>query len=395
MKKYGSMKETAWKKILSKLEPPAMLLILPGKPAPFADDKLVTFVKARLATADCIAIAFGTGTINDVVKRASFELGRPYICIPTAPSVDGFAASGAAIFIDGFKTTLECPPPQILFEDTDMLCRAPKSLLAAGFGDMMAKLTAGLDWMIADALGIEPINKELWNLIQPTALALLHQGSLIKGGNPEAIMMLYDGLVSSGKAMREYGDSRPASGAEHLLSHAWEMLQVEPHREAIYHGYQVAIGTLAVASMMEEIFSMNAWELKKCIASNSKNLFEERLVMAKTLIPPGSVRERTIAVIQSKTPCGDDLNYRHERLLTVWDDLAYQMKKRLPPFEVLRHSLAEAGCPVCFAEIGLTENLFKTGIQLASLIRKRYTILDLAAELNLLELASIKAASMV
>ncbi|MDR0878824.1 MAG: iron-containing alcohol dehydrogenase, partial [Treponema sp.] len=96
-----------------------------------------------------IPIAIGSGTINDLVKRAAFERSLPYLCVPTAASVDGFTAFGAAILVDGFKQTLDCTAPLAVAADTDVLVKAPPYLSSSGFGDLAGKITAGADWIIA------------------------------------------------------------------------------------------------------------------------------------------------------------------------------------------------------------------------------------------------------
>ena len=54
-------------------------------------------------------------------------------------------------------------------------------------------------------------------------------------GNTEAYEQLMYALIISGLAMQIIGSSRPASGAEHHMSHLWEMEVINEHLNA-YHG---------------------------------------------------------------------------------------------------------------------------------------------------------------
>ena len=39
-------------------------------------------------------------------------------------------------------------------------------MTAAGYADLLAKITAGADWIVADALEVEPIDRDVWSLVQ-------------------------------------------------------------------------------------------------------------------------------------------------------------------------------------------------------------------------------------
>src|SRR4029077_17844815 len=106
---------------------------------------------------DAIPIAVGSGTINDLTKLAAHHAGRSYLCVATAASMDGYTAFGASITYQGSKQTFDCPAPAAVIADLDIICAAPGDMNAWGYADLLAKVTAGADWLLADALGIEPI----------------------------------------------------------------------------------------------------------------------------------------------------------------------------------------------------------------------------------------------
>lgn len=362
--------------------------LLPGEPPPYASDSLVEEVRRRLSESASIAIAVGSGTVNDVVKRASFELGRRYVCVPTAPSVDGFTASGAAISVRGFKTTLECPAPRCVLADEEIIVAAPYRLIASGFGDLAAKLTGGADWLIADMLGVEPVDKTCWDLVQPVAKDIIGRATAVRGRDRESIGILYKGLISTGLAMQRYKDSRPASGSEHLLSHVWEMDHLAKDGNLVSHGFKTGFGTLVIAAFMEELFGRDGRvgaSLRSRGFAPDPDLLARRLGLAAAELSGSPIAGHTEEVLRGKTEATAALSARTERARSIWPELGAAVRRQLPPFEELRARLAEAGCPVEPEALGLGREEFLRGIRVASLIRKRYTVLDLASELGVLD----------
>ena len=367
------------------------LSLLPGTPAPYADDNLVAAIKKLIAGE--AALSFGAGSINDVVKRAAYDLGQQYICVPTAPSVDGYASYGAAITVKGFKTTLECPAPRAIIADSGILARAPAELRASGYGDLVAKIAGGVDWMAADAGGIELIHPVIWDMVQPWAMEVYGKAREIRSGDTGAIATLYSGLVASGLAMQRYIDSRPASGAEHLLSHVWEMEHLCVNGAPVSHGFKVAIGTIASTIFQRALFSKSAGEMASAAAVSGDDVLERRLAAAASLLGGSPVLQPTVEAVRAKTPVGGALAARRAAYLAAWDSLREKALARLPEPSALAARMAEAGCPSALAEINLDRESLLRGFRIAKLIRRRFTTLDLADEFGVFEELAERAAS--
>ena len=188
--------------------------IFPAVPMLHADDA----VTPRLTDAmpfDCVPVSVGGGTINDLVKRASAVTRHRYLCVPTAASVDGYTSYGAAMTDNGLKKTLPCIAPLVVAADVDVLKAAPAPMAASGYADLAAKVAGGADWIIADELGIEPIRADVWDLVQKDLRKWI--------SDPADTGSIFLGLAATGYSMQMYRESRPASGAEHMISHLWEM----------------------------------------------------------------------------------------------------------------------------------------------------------------------------
>ena len=132
--------------------------VFPGRPTLRAEYGNITTLAGWLRTHDAIPVAVASGTLNDIVKRAAHECDRPYLAVATAASVDGYTSFGASITKDGFKQTLTCPAPRAVVADLDLLTAAPAIMTASGYGDLLGKVPAGADWIVADELGVDPID---------------------------------------------------------------------------------------------------------------------------------------------------------------------------------------------------------------------------------------------
>ena len=114
----------------------------------------VEAIDRYLGSQDATAIAVGSGTINDMTKLASHHRGRPYMCVATAASMDGYTAFGASITRDGSKQTFDCPAPVGVLADLEVIETAPEGMNASGYADLQSKIVAGAYWRVAEALDV-------------------------------------------------------------------------------------------------------------------------------------------------------------------------------------------------------------------------------------------------
>src|SRR5438067_1800420 len=69
-------------------------------------------------------IAVGAGTINDLVKFAAARQGKSCAVFATAPSMNGYTSTNAAITVDGHKKSLSAVAPLGVFVDLEVMARA-------------------------------------------------------------------------------------------------------------------------------------------------------------------------------------------------------------------------------------------------------------------------------
>jgi glycerol-1-phosphate dehydrogenase [NAD(P)+] len=363
--------------------------VFPGRSTLHADYESVRTVVEALRPHKAIPVAVGSGTVNDIVKRASHECDRPYMSVATAASMDGYTSFGAAITKDGFKRTMECPAPRAVVADLAVLMKAPARMTSAGYADLLAKITAGADWIVADVLEVEPIQPKAWSLVQgPLRDATGRPGDL-HAGDPAAMDGLIEGLVMSGLAMQAASSSRPASGAEHQFSHLWEMegLGEDPERDEppLSHGFKVGVGTVSIAALYERVLDRDLAQLDIEAVVRAWSPREEVERRVRAALAATGLDEAAVEETRAKHPHADELTRRLELLTGRWSDLRDRLREQLIPAHHTRALLQEAGCPTTPGEIGLSADRFKATYRRAQMIRRRYTILDLANEAGVLD----------
>jgi glycerol-1-phosphate dehydrogenase [NAD(P)+] len=350
-----------------------------------ADFERVLELQAAISQADATPVAVGSGTVNDLTKIAAARLGRPYMVVATAASMDGYAAFGASINRYGFKQTMACAAPAAIVADLEILAAAPTPLTAAGYGDLLGKVTAGADWMVADALEVEPIDPTAWALVQKPLGAALEAPERLAAHDVAATEQFFLGLVISGLAMQATQSSRPASGAEHLISHLWEMTGLAEGPDPPSHGTKVGIGTVLVTMLYERLLTRDQTvvDVEACVAALPTAETLERQVRAA--LPTGEVADRAVVESLAKHPTADQLRARLHLARERWSDLRMRLQAQLLPAAELRRRLHALGAASLPHEIGVTAARLRTDLLAARQIRRRYTVLDLAAEVGLLE----------
>ena len=348
--------------------------LFPGTPMLHADESNVNLLLEQFPE-NVVPVAIGGGTVNDLVKRASGLRHVSYCCVPTAPSVDGYTSSGAALTASGLKQTLPCPAPLAVVADSGILRNAPPEMFAAGYADLMAKIPAGADWLPAHTPRIEAVDPAVWELVQTPLRDNL--------SDPSDVRRVFTGLAATGYAMQLYRDSRPASGADHLVSHIWEMENLCCNGKPVSHGFKVAIGTVTSTALYEALFSLSEQEARRLARPGLDRAGREAEIDALLSIGTYGAATRTIALDKFRE--GRALAERRELIYRNWETLRKRILHQLYPLEELTRRLTTAGCPVKPADIQLGREQFLHGIRTAQLIRKRYTVLDLVYELGLLE----------
>jgi glycerol-1-phosphate dehydrogenase [NAD(P)+] len=359
--------------------------VFPGKPTLYAGYENVENLREHLRRTDAIACSIASGTLNDIAKLASGELGRPYMNVCTAASMDGYAAFGASITRDGFKITRNCPAPAGLVADLRVMARAPKRLTATGFGDLIEKVPAGADWIIADELGVEPIDDYVWGLVQGSLRDALSDPAGLAAGNPDSIKGLAEGLIMSGLAMQAHQSSRPASGAGHNFSHQWEMeghgLDWEP---PLSHGFKVGLGTVSISALYDRVLLRDLSTIDTDAVAGNWLTPEQNEQRVRALHEIPALADAAVAQSMAKYVPIEEAAGRVELIKTKWPRIKERISPQLLPATEIRDAIKTVGGIYHPSQIDISWEHLKETYFLAETIRSRYTVLDMLREVGLL-----------
>jgi glycerol-1-phosphate dehydrogenase [NAD(P)+] len=284
-----------------------------------------------------VIIAVGAGTLHDIARFCSTKMKLPFISVPTATSVDGFTSMGAPLIVRGVKTTFQMSAPIAVFADLSVLKASPRKMVAAGFGDMLAKYTSIADWKFSHLVKGEPYCPLVAAITREALESCVENVERIAAGDEKGIQILIEALIKSGLAMLIFGQSHPASGGEHHLSHYWEMDFLKQKRPAVLHGAKVGVSTVLLAGVYKGQFLP--------LLSESAHL------------QPGTLQDNLKEIVK-----------------------IYQ---EIPAPEQLRDLLTQTGGETTPEQLGIDEQLVAASLRNAHTLRNRFTALkfmNVAAE---------------
>lgn len=317
--------------------------------APEADQGNVDHVVEHVTGQVEILLAVGSGTVNDVVKLAAHERGKPYVVYPTAPSMNGYTSPIAAIMDGGTKTTVPAHPPLGVLADVDLLANAPIAMIRAGLADLLSKSVSTADWRLSSLIEGTYYCERPNEMVSEAERICAEQAEAIGQGAPEAVEQLIHALLLSGFSMVVAGSSSPASGGEHLISHYWDMTAAAHGRHKGLHGAQVGVATLVTSKLYEKL----------------------------TAIDPGQIHIEAIPDPQGRA--------RVRTIRENWETLWAEVGRILRPWSAIRQVLVRAGAPVTVSELGIPPEEMREAFLRAKDIRKRYTVLHFAHDLGVLQ----------
>jgi glycerol-1-phosphate dehydrogenase [NAD(P)+] len=282
-----------------------------------------------------------------------------------------------------FKRTVNAQGPQAIYAHLPTLCAAPPPMVAAGFGDMLGKHTSLADWRLGHLLWDEPYDA---SVAAETAGALARCEAHIESirrSEPEGIQALTEALIVSGLAMLRFGDSRPASGAEHHLSHYWEMRLLIEGRPALLHGAKVGVACVRMSERYRALARLSAEEVA--------TLLEDTRYMPGTAQELNAIRQaygeiadEIIAYHQPFLEASEyDLSAVRERIVSHWPEVQ-AIARDVPLPSVLASQIRAVGGPATVEELGLHPKEGMAAEAFAHYLRPRFTVLKLGKLLGLL-----------
>jgi len=222
------------------------------------DEKAIAKVQKKLTEHTDLIIGIGSGVIQDLCKYVSFEAKLPYYIVATAPSMDGYASKGAAMIIGNMKVTYNAHVPKAIIADTRILKGAPMEMIQSGYGDILGKFSCLNDWKLSCVVNDEFFCDYVYDLTYEMLMKTKDLGKKLLAREEEAVKTLMEALVGVGIAMAYIGNSRPASGSEHHLSHFFEVIGLMKNEPYFMHGTDVVYSAVYTQKLREELLALDA-----------------------------------------------------------------------------------------------------------------------------------------
>jgi glycerol-1-phosphate dehydrogenase [NAD(P)+] len=330
---------------------------------PVCDDETRSQLALVLPETD-VLVGVGSGVISDLIKWIAFERKLPAAIFGTAASMNGYSAANVAPAVAGVKTLVHARAHRLIAADPKVLAAAPFALTSAGLGDVIAKVVSTADWKLNDLLFGEQYSDAVASIIDDVQAKFLSEPARLARGDEAAVSGLLEALVYSGCAMTLQGSSLPASGGEHLISHALDMRADAEGSRHDLHGRQVGLGTIFAAALYERVLALPAPKFR------SQPLPFDREGWGKIAGSVAAHHERQsvrMAESAQRLAAGD-----------TWSRVRAELAPMLEPAAWVKHVLREAGAAHRVSDLGIGRERFLWAVRNGAQIRERFTSLDLA-----------------
>ena len=225
-----------------------------GKTILIPNEDAIESVREALFGMDLI-VGIGSGVIQDLCKYVSFFSKIPYMIVATAPSMDGYASTGAAMILGGMKETVPAGLPRAIIADTEVLRNAPMDMIKAGYGDIIGKYSALNDWKLSACVNGEYFCQYIYDVTYKMIENTLATAEGLLKREEASVKAIMEALVIVGIMMSFAGSSRPASGSEHHLSHFFEIVGIVNDEFYFTHGIDVVYSTVITAEIREKLLA--------------------------------------------------------------------------------------------------------------------------------------------
>lgn len=360
--------ENTWNAV-NERRPEADINIILSPDGLHADERAAAEIAARIAPADYL-VAVGAGTIHDATRYCAAEKKIPFVSVPTAASVDGFVSTVAAMTWNGFKITFPAVSPELVVADLDIISNAPFELALSGVGDMAGKHIALADWKISSLLTGEYYCEYIVEIMREALDGAMSCSGRLIDNDIHAYGELIKGLIISGVAMQLSGNSRPASGAEHHISHLLELTIDRLGRNEALHGEKVGIGTILAAREYKNFANSNS------IISSEADF--------KSLPPRRELESifGTLAddIIEENTPnCARDID--SAILQNSAEDIRAIIDK-IPDPDWILDLLKGLGAKNSLEDIGISSEKLSLILRYSPFVRNRLTLMRIISYIN-------------
>lgn len=321
-----------------------------------------------------LLIGIGSGVINDLCRFTSHTIKADYFIIATAPSMDGYASDVAPLMVDSLKTTYEnMGRPTAIIADTAVLKDAPMHLITAGIGDIFGKYVCLTDWKLAHIVTGEYYCDRLVDIMYgAVADVAAAADNGIKERDEKSVGAVMEGLALAGIDMSYSGNSRPASGSEHHMSHYWEMIFLQHGHEGVHHGTKVGVGTIIALLLYRKTA-----EKLKAASSFAKPHFDKMAWEENIKRVYGPAAPGVIALEARAQKNTDENVAKRLAMVAKYKAEIIELAEKLPTVDKMIERMKKIDAPYRPDQIDVTMEMVRNGIIYAKELRNRYGVLQL------------------
>ena len=380
--------QAAGKKISSALHAsglPVAVCCFPADPPLVPDERAVFTLLEKMRPPTRLLLAVGTGTINDLTRFVSHRTGTPYVVVATAPSMDGYASSVAALVVNNMKLTMTAWGAKAILAAPSVLAASPPVMIAAGLGDILGKYTALCDWRLAGIVENEYQCDYVAGLVMQAVNDCRRQAGSLAIQDEAAVSDVFRALILTGLVISYVGSSRPASGSEHHLSHFWEMAFIRTGRPPVLHGSKVGLATLMTCLLYRHLIDLQPdFRRARRIALQ----YQENDWVRKMQQIYGSGADEIIR-LEKRTGRHDAEKAcaRISQIEKCWPAILALVRQTIPEPADIRPILLQSGGITEPAELGISRELVADSLRHAMEMRPIYTLLRLYSDLGETETA--------
>jgi glycerol-1-phosphate dehydrogenase [NAD(P)+] len=328
-------------------------------------------------------VAVGSGTITDITRYVAFNTGRPFVCIGTAPSMDGYTSVVAPLLFNGQKINKPASCPEVIICDIDVMKTAPVPMFISGVGDVLGKYIAKADWLLGNIINNEPYCPLCADIITQAVDNCVANIDHIKNRTSEGTRILIEALILAGITILIVGNTRPVASIEHNMGHYWEMQLLKRKTETPSHGTAVGVGTVYSLHFFDAFLNLDTASIDKDRIKNNRLTREERIAMMKK-----GYGDRIGQAIMEENPEDfldwDEQNRRIDTVITYMDAIR-EAVSFLPSAGEMIKIMNELGAPTRASEIGVDKELLRDTLLYAKDYRSRYNVFKTLDELGLLK----------
>ncbi|MDX1358693.1 MAG: iron-containing alcohol dehydrogenase [Clostridia bacterium] len=327
-------------------------------------------------------IAFGSGTVSDLVRYAAANMGIPFVSIGTAASMDGYVSVISPMLKGNLKINKPAGYPKVGIYDLDIIKTAPPKMVFAGFGDVIGKYIAKADWILGSFIINEHVCPYCIELVDTAISLCVENLDEISRRTSKGIKSLLEALLLTGLAMLVNTNSRPAASNEHNMGHYWEMMKLSSGESHPSHGEAVGVATLYCLDFYSRILNADNYDFSP--DTLPWDAYDPEKRDAVILEKYGETVGRSIIDDNPGEPVSHEERLRRAKAFSHNLPKIRKALSFLPSMEEVKMLYIYLNGPVSSDDIGIEKELLRDALMYAKDYRERYNIFKTAEEIGLL-----------